>query len=235
MKKIQRCDLDRCYSFGEYNKTIDYGEKNSHLTGVSNCIEQLNNAKNHYMQEMETVINEERDIENRKYRFWEKWHRIKILAPCIWIGSFLINKLSGKGYHSLIVDLLLALLIFTALATFLLFLLAIIMEIISRKLYLKYIDSVWGKFNSINNAFENTARKYYQSIDDIYLNSLEPAYREMVLMRREQQEHQRRLEQIAEEQRRLEAENLAENRRIRNTQEELLGIEREREKRYRGW
>lgn len=234
MKKLQRYDLDRCYSYGEYNETINYGNMNSHLEGVQDYILQLNNEKQQYEQEMRKVIDAERDNENRKYHFWEKWRKIKFIFLAIFVGGLILNSIIGNVFNGTLEALLNILICLLLVLTLILFLIAAVIQVISGKLYFRYADNLKEHLDCINNSFDYKAKKCYLAIDDIYLKSLEPSHREIVLMRREQNEHNRKLEKIAEERRILEQENLEENRKIRNTQEQLLEIELEREnRRYR--
>ncbi len=233
MGSIQRYDLDRCYSYGEYNKAIEYGKKNNSIAGVGDCIKQLNDYKNRYEQEMAAIINAEKDVESQKYILCEKWSKRRTIALCTLAGSIIINIIISEMIQNTIGLLIMLLLCLLVVVSFIYLLVAAILESIAENSYYKYTKNLWGKFNPINSAFNNTARECYQEIDAIYLNSLEPAHREVVLMRREQNEHHRRVEKIAEEQRRLEAKNLEINKEIQNTQQRLLDIELEREDRYR--
>ena len=83
--------------------------------------------------------------------------------------------------------------------------------------------------NRILDKFESRNNKLYKDIDYIYLGSLEPAHREAVLARRDQERHhQEMMEAQARHHQRVEEEQ----RKIRKSQEELLQIERTRENRY---
>lgn len=238
MKKLQRYELEKCYFYGEYNKTIDYGKRNAHLEGVNDYIAQLDNERKQYEQEIGKVIDAEKDNENRKYHFWEKWRKIKFISLGIFfIGNFILSPIvnsmfSGRtGMFAILGGVLTILVVLLSNIAFPLFLIAIVAQVISGKSYSHYADNLREQLYSINKKFEDKMRTCYLAIDDIYLNSLEPAHREMVIMRREQNEHNRKLEDIAEERRRLERENLEESRKLRYTQEQLLAIEQERERR----
>ena len=235
MKKLQRYDLDRCYSYGEYNKTINYGKTNGRLEGVNNHITQLNNERKQYEREMRKAIDAEKDNENRKYHFWEKWRKIKFISLGIFVGSIILVFIIYSVFQGLLESLLTILDFLVLLIALILFLIAAIVQVISEKLYSKYANNLREQIYSINKNFDYKSRTCYLAIDDIYLNSLEPAHREMVLMHREQNEHNQKVEKIAEERRRLERENLEENRKIRYTQEKLLEIEKERENERLRW
>lgn len=243
MKKLQRYDLEKSYFYGEYNKTMDYGKKNAQLEGVNDCIAQLNDERKQYEQEMSQVIDAEKDNENRKYHFWERWRKIKFISLGIFvIGKFILTPIvnsvcSGNTgtFAILLGGVLTALVFLLSNIALLLFLIAIIAQEISEKSYFKYADNLREQLYDISRNFEDKARKYYLAIDNCYLNSLDSTHREMVLMRREQNEHNRKLQAIAEERNRLERENLEENRKTRYAQERLLQIEQERENRRSRW
>lgn len=234
MKKLQRIDLEQCYSYGEYNEAINHGKMNSRLEGVNDYIAQLNNERMQYEQEMKKVIDVEKDNENRKYHFWEKWRKIKFISLGIFVGSHILDFIIGSVFNGTLEALLTILICLLLVLNVILFLIAAVIQVISGKLYSRYADNLKEHLYCINKSFDYKTRTCYLAIDDIYLNSLEPSHREIVLMRREQNEHNHKLEKIAEERRRLEEKNLEENKKIRNAQEQLLEIEREREnRRYR--
>lgn len=114
---IVRCDLERVYNFNEYNKTMDYAKKNIEVNGVREQIQKLTAEKNTYIQEMQNIIESEKENEDKKYHEWESWYKKKNI--CVWITIGLvavsvINLLVGgflsHGLHKLFT--LLGLLIF---------------------------------------------------------------------------------------------------------------------------
>lgn len=96
------------------------------------------------------------------------------------------------------------------------------------------------KQSSVMTKFENEAmhinartqwiKGIYKEIDTLYLATLDPAHREAVLMRRDQERHHREMMNAQQEHNQAMVE---EQRKILQTQEEILQIEREREERYR--
>ena len=235
LQRLQRFALDQCYFYGEYNETINYAKMNSHLEGVNACIEQLDNERKQYEQEMEKVIDSEKGNENKKYHFWETWRKIKFISLGIFIGSIVLGLLADSVVPYGVLEVLLTVFIFLLWFVMLIFCpIVAIIQLIGRLLYFRYANGLREQLYCMGRDFEHKARACYFAIDEIYLKSLDPMHREMVLMRREQNEHNRRLEGIEEERRKTERENLEENRRIRYAQEQLLDIEREREKRRWG-
>lgn len=232
MKKLQRYDLVRCYYFSEYNNTVEYGQKNNHLNGVSTCIDKLNVEKEHYIHSVENIVNPERQIEQKKYVTWEKCVKAIKISFCSTIVIFILEFIISKYSHSLVATLFFIFFLLLFFISLVCFLGALLVEWIVSKLYYNYVSKINAKLLMQKQIFEEIARLSYQSIDDLYLNSLEPMYRETVIMRREQNEHNKKMERIAEQKYRLELEQLVENRKIRQAQENLLEIEQERERRY---
>lgn len=238
-KGIQRYNLDKCYSFGMYNKTIKYGREHEDINGVSNWIEKLNSEENSYSYEMENIINSEREIENKKYSSWEKCNKIKktsfrmtlillFLIPFVNICFIGPRTPDFIRVLSMIATLILLLSFFTAIFS-------IPFEIITKKIYQNYVLKLYKKIQEKNRLFENVSYSIYQNIDNLYLNTLEPIHRDNILMHRKQEEHNRKMEQIAEEQRKLDVENLNERKRSNELHSRLLNIEEERERRYNKW
>lgn len=236
MKKLQRYDLEKCYYYDEYNKAIDYGKRNANLEGVNDYISQLNNARIQYEQEIGNIVDTERDNENKMYRLWGKWYKIRAVSLGIFLAAIpaliVCGMISERSYKFALHGDWLAILFSMALIiAFPVFLFAAAAQIIRRRWYYDYADNLKNRLYGISRNFEDKAGTCYRAIDNIYLNSLDPAHREMVLMRREQEEHNRRMEAVAAEQGRKENERLEETRKMRIAQEKLLEIEKERERR----
>ena len=103
--------------------------------------------------------------------------------------------------------------------------------------YEECFSELRSKASIIVNQYAKTAASLQEDVDNLYLASLDPAHREMVLMRRDQAEQARKQEehnkkeaernrQLAEEQRRREEERL-------KIEQERLQIERDREARVK--
>ena len=105
-----------------------------------------------------------------------------------------------------------------------------IYEIILEKKYSSCAKSVMSKSEQVNAKHLDNVKYIRNRIDNLYLNSLDPAHRELVLMRRDQkQQHEQSMYAQRQHQETVEEEQ----RKIRYAQEELLKIEREREERYK--
>lgn len=100
---------------------------------------------------------------------------------------------------------------------------------------MQYTKSIITKLNESGNHFEQISANYYKAIDDLYLCSLDNTHRELVLLRRQQEKQNQEMLRLEKERQEFEKERLNEQRRTRTASEQLLAIEREREKRWRGW
>ena len=102
------------------------------------------------------------------------------------------------------------------------------------------------RFSGKGKSFESSSLGCYESIDKLYLSSLDPLERQMELSRREQErhnqemrrmqeQHNREMKQMMEKMNRMNEERLTEQRRTAETTQKILNIEEDRERRYRGW
>lgn len=250
---IVRCNLERVYNYNEYNKTMNYAKKNIEVNGVREQIQNLTAAKNTYIQKMRNITEPEKEKEDKKYHEWENWYKKKNI--CVWITIGLIavsviNLLLGAflpdGLHKLFT--LSGLLIFIMLPASIV---VKLVEFICGNSYYKYTRPILENISVLNIEFTETSRKYYVSIDDLYLLSLDPAHREMVLMRREQTKQHEEMMRMERERIELEKERIRvekarqaderaaraearqEAERSRKAQERLLQIEEDREIRYK--
>lgn len=239
---VVRYDLDRVYYLNEYYKAADHAEQNIGIHGIKEQLERLNAEKSSYTQEVSALAEAERDNERHKYEAYQKW--ADIFKVCRWIffggliGTVLrifIGKYLSYTLASIVAFLLVVALFVGGPATIFSFL----RRVWYARQYQQYVDGISSRFESMGRSFEQISRDYYRAIDTLYLNSLDPTHRELVLLRRDQAEQSQKLINAEKEQHRLQRELIGEQQRSRAVQQELLNIERERERRYRensrGW
>lgn len=251
--KIVRCDLDRCYRFNEYNKAMDYANKNMNVEGVREQIQKLQNEKEIYISNVKNITEPERETENQKYASWEKWNgrwniciRITIPLLIIIILNNVLSFILPEIIHNIlrILGFLIYIMVPASLVT-----LAATHGCESS--YNRYKADIIQRINNINASFSNRFNEYYRQIDNLYLCSLDPTHREMVIMHREQtkyNEEMLRLERernqlekerneqmlrLEKERHALEKERMQETKRTRQATEDMLQIERDREWRSR--
>lgn len=250
---IVRFDLDKCYRFKEYNEASTYAQKNIEVKGVKEQYQKLIAEKDSYVQYIKNITEAEKENEDKIYNDWKNWHKRKKLFVSITLGLIIItifNILFGGFLPSVLhtVITILGLFLFIMVPAYVV---TKIGELIFEKAYYNYIEPIEEKILIRNHSFAEYADKCNTKIDDLYLLSLEPAYREMVLMHRDQtkqHEEKMRMEreriELEKERIRIEKERQAdernaraeareEARQSRKVQERLLQIEEDREMRYR--
>lgn len=241
-EEIVKINLDRVYRFAEYNNAISFAKQNLEIKGMQELITKLNSVKEDYCINVQKITEPEKEIENDKYKLYAKWHKAKIISKWITIGTFIIGFGSGV-LSDIFRDVEQVALFLNRMEVFLfvtIFMLPILIvakigEFICDKLYKNYTTKILKKINPLNADFAYKASRYYEEMDNLYLASLEPAHREVVIMRREQAEHNERMRQYEKDRQKIESERLEEVKKTRKAQEKLLEIEEERERRYKGW
>lgn len=246
MKKprVTRYNLDKVYFMKEYNKTVSYGNQNINLQGVKEQLQELEQAKKIYVDKVKNLVDPEKDTEQTKYQKYEKWsiieRSIKYLEIPLLIAYFIcpmLFELLPIAFHfSFIFSLTNALLPLVAVFVGpIAFVVAKIMRGRYALQYNQYIVAIRDSVNSLGSNFTKTSLKHYDEIDILYLGSLDPAHREVILLRRQQETHNQEILRLEKERQESEKQHLIEQQKTRQATEELLKIEQERERRYRGW
>lgn len=215
------------YAKNDYDQTANYANSNISISGVKELLAQLESGYKNYLQEMGAIVNDEATAEEEKYTQWEKISKIKNICKysamalllfiiiCIAIQS----ELSAVGIILIMLDIIVGGVLK-------------IIDVIYEKKYRSYDKSISDKFSSINIRYANLFNRIYQDIDSLYLGSLDPAHREVILMRRDQERQHQEAMRANAQQAEIQQQLAEEQRRARIAQEELLQIEKERERRY---
>lgn len=237
MKHIQKDDLRTIFkSQDKLYDAINYAKKNISIDGVAPILEEMEKYYADSIQKINTFIDSNQPTLDEKYEHYEKAYKKAKLCTIIIIITFILFIISGilsnvmdsfsPAYR--LVDSLGILDLFALLASIVG---RIVFGISAKSRSHKYrsLASVIGNNgNNLKAEHQKKASKYYTEIDNLYLASLDPTHREIVLMRRQQarQNQQQMAEQRIHQQKMEE-----EQRKIRQTQQELLEIERRREQR----
>lgn len=236
-----RCNLDNMYRFGEYNKAMDYAKQNMAIKGVKEQALKLQEEGKTYEKNIKAITEPEKAEEDKRYQLWAKWDKVRKICKWTTIGLAIFSAVlfilgaTLLSYSNIWFVLWLLVLVLTILAGIVL-LVTKVGTWICEKSYIHYINNkIFEKVDAIDKIFIQKSRAYYQEIDNLYLQSLDPAHREMVLMRREQAEHMRQQAELERERVRVENARLQEAEKTRRAQERILAIEEERERRYRGY
>lgn len=240
--KLERYDLNKVYFMNEYNKTISYGNANVNINGVKEQLQHLESEKKRYFENVARIVNPEKENEEIKYHQYEKWAKVEkiyrnaeiiLIAICI-VGMFTFKHFPIWFRTSLFFGLFeILLVLLTVIIGPLLFIITKIIKYIYGLRYQHYIESISDMLNTLGNNFAKISINYYEKIDNLYLCSLDPAQRELLLLHRQQEKHNQDMLRLEKERQKAEKEHFEEQRRTRAATEELLAIEREREDRRR--
>lgn len=240
-KSLYRVNLNSFYNTNTFENEINFANQNIKVKGVQELLHGIQNEYREYNEKMMQLINNSKETECSKYRLWEKTHKRKTMTKYIIIISLILiivgialgdsNLIQGRIGKFLfsITGLLLYLIFFAGIIMFIAFK---ITEKVYENNYKSYVEELNRQAGNINIEYKNKMRRYHNKIDDLYLMSLEPSHREIVLMRREQEQQHRERMRLQEVHNR---EVLEEQKRARQAQEELLEIEKAREERYKKW
>lgn len=241
-EKIVRYDLDKVYFMAEYNKAVSYGRQNIGVQGVSEQLYKLEQEKKAYLEKVSHIVEAEKSVEQAKYQQYEKWATME--KKCKWaeIGLIALLVVRLVIFQYLPVGLRTSLLfsLFDLLIVLLPFFVGPAAFIISKIAkhsfalrYNKYVSPLSNQLNSIGTNFSRISTQYYDAIDSLYLSTLDPAHREIILLRRQQEMHNQDMLKLERERQKADESRLKEQQRTRQATEELLAIEKERERRYR--
>ncbi len=241
---LKKLNLDTVFFLYEFKKAFEYGKKNFHISGVKEQLQELDKEKKLYYDKVAEIVNPERENNEIKYQKYMKWKKTEkkaklievLLIVLIIIRLVIFDYLPVSFRTSLIFSL--SDLLIIAFAVFIgpiAFIITKIIKHIYGIYYMQYTKSIITKLNELGNHFEQISANYYKAIDDLYLCSLDNTHRELVLLRRQQEMQNQEMLRLEKERQEFERERLDEQRRARTASEQLLAIEREREKRWRGW
>ena len=198
----------------------------------------LEQEKKNYFEKVADIVNAERDTEQAKYQRYEKWAANEKKAKYLEIALILATVLYvafEKYFPNFFILFGFGLVTLVLLIGPILFIVSKMMKHWYGKLYAQYIEGIASAINRLGDGFTRTSLGYYDAIDNLYLESLDPTHREMILLRRQQELHNQDMLRLERERQKAEEQHLKEQQRTRQATEELLAIEKERERRYRGW
>lgn len=234
-KDLNRVDMNRWYSTEVFDSAIRWAGQYSSISGVNEAISAIQKNKQEYSREMGELLNQAQPELDKRFAEWEAAEKKKGFYFGVTIVALFIFLSNANIHfpHIIILDLLAFLLTFAPIAGITLLVISLIRSDSCKEKHTSYIKQLELKARQIDAKYEKSVNLLRNKIDNLYLNSLEPAHREMVLMRRDQERQHQELIHI--EQQKLNSQRAAEEeqRRLRQTQEELLRIERDREERYR--
>lgn len=235
----QRIDLTKLFMANPVRKdALNFANKYMYIEGVERVAEQIKKEFQQYAEAVREIPKQETERESRKFKTWVVTHtimKINLMLLIVGLLSTVIASLlapDGSLLQTLlyIVGDVLGPLSLIALCF------TLIINLIAKKSYSSYQNKIYARAERLCNLFKEEADGLCKEIDCIYLSSLDPAHREMVLMRREQErmqkEHTRQMEEMRKMMDQKDREIAVTQQQILETQKELLDIERKREDRY---
>lgn len=220
---VQKC-VHEFYKGQEFKKVISFAEQYRNIGGVSKIIDILQKAYKEYKEEIQELLNQEQADIDRQYNKLLSVRRNKNILVAINIVSFVaVIFMDCYRIHRFDIWLLLGWVIGGIGA-----IIYKINLVVRNKYYSYSYKRFRNKANEINEKYMSDVVFYRNKVDMLYLESLDPILKETILMRRDQERQHRDLLNAQLEHQRLMKE---EQRKIRENQEELLQIEREREER----
>ena len=244
MKKkiLNKVDVRNFYDVSSFESAIHWAKQYNVTSEINENVTIIQRKKQEYSKELDTFCNRVQPVADEKFAVWKsseekktffKW--LSIGAVVIFLLCIFLADLNVVSSHIILSILILLVTLVMILVLLIGGIAAIIFKIksnVMKKKYDSYIYELKCESRQITARYEREVNSLQSKIDNLYLDSLEPAHREVVLMRRDQErQHQ---ERMLIERERLNSQKAMEEeqRRSRQAQEGLLQIEREREERY---
>lgn len=240
-KYVERRNVNSLYMHKKYKDTAHYAKKNREIDGVTSLAEQLDYDYEDYCKQMDALLEGKHEKENRCYTLWNRVHKVKNISFIVGVAGFAICFLLGilasfvdAPFVSFFNDVCVCSGLLSGLGS-VVFLVSKILEMVVGSIYAFYVKRLEKKVSGPNEDYVRRVNQIYNEIDDLYLASLDPTQREIVLMRRDQERQHQELLKLKkkqnQEQNKYNRESLDEQQRTRKAQEKLLAIELERERR----
>ena len=239
--QIVECAIDR----SSHSKTSDYGKENEHLDGVSEILGKADSEVEKHSDRYDECVKSNAPKLNEAYEAYASVQKKANLCSNLFRFAFLAMILCLLGIN----DQNRAVANITS-VLFLVLLVAFVVLVVYANVLHKKADRAYRTYSGIEtdalrslikieDQLKATMKRYYDDIDAIFLASLEPTERQVLLLRREQAASEERERQRDEKMIALQAQSVemqAQNQRLQQElvgqQKELLNIERERERRY---
>lgn len=223
-----------------FDDVVQYFNRYSENEDIAEWRDTIVQHMKKYEEEIDAHIGEKRPIIDEKYDKLKKVSLVRKIFKILTIVFFVLCVFEGYMPTWIRGELTFGIMICP-----IVYCVFKIKEKISEKSYARYLNDAITKARQIDIRYQKIAGDIYNKLDDIYLNSLEPAHREVVLMRRDQerqhqelmqaqfkfqQEQYEKTRQMQQEQQKQWERLAEEQKRTRKAQDELLQIEREKER-----
>ena len=230
--------FSQLYNFGEMNRTFNYWKQMKSIESVAKVKPEYDSIVENYRKEMEYLAeqnqNQYDEIESkylRNKKLLSLWKKIAIGMSISTVVLFVI------GNYKNIVFLFLCSILFFILAVVAGIVLFVVnlMETRSTNKYYSNMNNIKMRAEVIYEKYANKAQILYNKIDNLYLDSLDPVQRELILTKREIKDVNKQMlnmqKQMADENRRLseqlyDAQNTIESMK-KETSEAMANMKRE--------
>lgn len=188
-EKVARTNIEKWINEFIFDRSITYANTHKTIAGVENIKRDMQDNLQKYNEEMQLFILQNKETIDRKYSQMEKASIRKKICIVVCLISFVMGIVLDSGFLVLVfAGSGIAILVFK------------LFEYIYASKYAKCIAELKIKAQSIDNKYRRKANQLYDKVDNLYLASLDPAHREVVLMRRDQA---RQHEELMREQRKF--------------------------------
>lgn len=227
-KQISRFNFDCQYMTAAYEKAVSFANQNINIVGVRELLERLKEDYKEYCKQRAYIKNQETQNESSKYDSWERISKIKFTVKWVLIvDAFLV--IFTKPTRSLILLGIWALFALIFCFGIIVFIVLEIMESRKRTLYQSYVGGISKKIDDTNRMYLNKINAIEKRIDDLYLLSLDPMQKQLVLMQRAQEQQHQEMLRLQQAYQHEHETLLREQKKTRYATERLLEIEQQRE------
>lgn len=240
---LYRLDLEDFYETCQYERAVAFAKTYIKIPGVKEVIDRMEFEYKEHVKEINQFRDEISDEENKKYTLWEKANKGKNICKMAFIAAIVFYIISSIFDSVLGMEIIYVIVLMQILSLFIFCggvlgtAIFKIVEMVFGKIYQLYSQKTLDKVLGFREKYLNQIRKLVTKTDNLYLDSLEPIHREVVLMRREQMQQHGEVMRIQEANREFMEQHseamLREQTKMREAQERLFEIEQIREKRYR--
>jgi len=225
---ISKFNINGIYRKGIFDNSFVYAKRHIELKGVTEILDEIVESSKKCKTDYHQLIDNNAENLDKKYSILQKNNRRKNISKYVFIITALLDIFiySWVSFANIFVRFSYKIVLFAFWISMISWIIFKIKEYSLEKKYLTLTKQIESEASKLYQFYAAKNNIFYSEIDDIYLSSLDSAYRETVLMRRDQErQHREQLELQRTHQRILEEET----RKTRIAQEELLKIEKAKE------
>ncbi len=196
IRKDIRMDMEKVYIWSPYNKAIDEAKQYINVDGVKEYLTRFEKDADNYDAKLTGLLERERVVENDKYNHFKS--SAQKYNICVWVGIGLVC-IRFMLFFAMMAGYLETLYLLGHVATWVYIVTFIILRvkvIRAEKQYYSYKSNIRQQIGQINNNFLVIVHTFEEEVDQMYLKSLDSTTLQIVLMRRELSETQKKNEQL---------------------------------------